>query len=133
VAAVLDPDRHTVTLVNAGHPPPLIYHRGTRTVEEAIGNDATGLPLGVLDGYEYASCQIALEPGDSVLAFTDGVTEATDVQDRQLQTKGLYAAVEGGAYSTRELGEQVVKVVKQFAAGRSQFDDIALVGFGRTI
>ena len=55
-----------------------------------------------------------------------------DVQDLQLQTKGVYAAVQGEAYSPRELGEQVVKVVKQFAAGRSQYDDIALVGFGRT-
>ena len=38
----------------------------------------------------------------------------------------------GEAYSPRALGERVVKVVKQFAAGRSQHDDIALVGFGRT-
>ena len=91
-----------------------------------------GLPLGVLDGSEYGSCQISLEPGDSILAFTDGVTEATDVRDLQLQTKGLYAAVQGEAYSTRALGERVVKVVKQFATGRSQHDDIALVGFGRT-
>ena len=132
VAAVLDPGSHTVTLVNAGHPSPLIYHRATRTVEEAISTAVAGLPLGVLDGFEYGSCQISLEPGDSILAFTDGVTEATDVQDLQLQTKGLYAAVQGEAYSTRELGEQVVKVVKQFATGRSQSDDIALVGFGRT-
>ena len=73
-----------------------------------------------------------MEPGDSILAFTDGVTEATDIQDRQLQTEGFFAAVQGGICSTRELGEQVVKVVKQFAAGRSQFDDIALVGFGRS-
>ena len=132
VAAVLDPANHTVTLVNAGHPPPLIYHRSTRTVGEAISTEVAGLPLGVEDGFEYASCQISLEPGDSVLAFTDGVTEATDLQDLQLQTRGLYAAVQGEAYSTRELGEQVVKVVKQFATGRAQFDDIALVGFGRT-
>ncbi len=132
VVAVLEPDNHTVTLVNAGHPPPLIYHRATRTAEETIGNEQTGLPLGVLDGFEYASCQVGMEPGDSILAFTDGVTEATDIQDRQLQTEGLYAAVQGGIYSTRELGERVVKVVKQFAAGRSQFDDIALVGFGRS-
>jgi phosphoserine phosphatase RsbU/P len=132
VAAVLDPASHTVMLVNAGHPSPLIYHRSTRDLEEAIDTAVAGLPLGVLDGYEYTSCQIGLAPGDSILAFTDGVTEATDVQDLQLQTKGLYAAVQGGAYSNRELGEQVVKVVKQFAAGRSQFDDIALVGFGRT-
>ncbi len=131
-AAVLDPASNTVTLVNAGHPSPLIYHQATRTAAEAIGKEATGLPLGVLDGFEYASCQISLEPGDSILAFTDGVTEATDVQDLQLQTKGLFAAVQGEAYSTRELGEQVVKVVKAFAKGRSQFDDIALVSFGRT-
>ena len=50
----------------------------------------------------------------------------------QLQTKGVYAAVQGEAYTLRALGEHVVKVVKQFSAGRSQHDDIALVGFGRT-
>jgi len=132
VAAVLDPGSHTVTLVNAGHPPPLIYHRATRTVAEAISNEAAGFPLGVLDGFEYASCQVSLEPGDSILAFTDGVTEAMDVHDLPLQMKGLYAAVQGEAYSPRALGEQVVKVVKEFATGRSQHDDIALVGFGRT-
>jgi phosphoserine phosphatase RsbU/P len=131
VAAILDPVSHTVTLVSAGHPPPLLYHRATRTVAEAISNDVAGLPLGVLDGFEYASCQVALEPGDSILAFTDGVTEAMDVQDFQLQTKGLYAAMQGETYSPRALGEQVVKVVKQFAKGHSQQDDIALVGFGR--
>ena len=132
VAAVLDPANHTVTLVNAGHPPPLIYYRATRTVGEAVDSAAAGLPLGVLDGCQYTSCQFSLEPGDSILAFTDGVTECTDVRGDQLQMKGLYAALQGQSHSTRELGAQVVKVVKQFAAGRSQFDDIALVGFGRT-
>jgi serine phosphatase RsbU (regulator of sigma subunit) len=132
LTAVLDPGNHTVTLVNAGHPPPLIYHGSTGTVEVAPGNEATGLPLGVLDGFEYTSCQVSLERGDSILAFTDGVTEAMNVQDLQLQMKGVCAAVQGVAYSPQTLGEQVVKVVKQFAAGRSQHDDIALVGFGRT-
>jgi sigma-B regulation protein RsbU (phosphoserine phosphatase) len=90
------------------------------------------LPLGVFDGSKYASCQISLEPGDSILAFTDGVTEAMDVQDLELQTKGVYAAVQGEDCSPRALVERVVKVVKQFSTGRSQNDDIALVGFGRT-
>jgi len=132
VAVVLDPVSHTVTLVNAGHPPPLIYHRATCNVEEAISNEVTGLPLGVLDDFEYASCQVSLEPGDTILAFTDGVTEAVNVQDIQLQTKGVHAAVQGKAFCPRALGEQVVKVVKQFVTGCSQSDDISLVGFGRT-
>jgi len=132
VAAVLDPGSHTVTLVNAGHPPPLIYHLSTRTAEDTPGNEAAGLPLGVLDGFEYRSFQVSLAPGDSILAFTDGVTEAMNSQDLLLETKGVHAAVRGEAYSTRALGEQVVKVVREFADGRSQQDDIALVGLGRT-
>jgi sigma-B regulation protein RsbU (phosphoserine phosphatase) len=76
-----------------------------------------------------------LEPGDCILAFTDGVTEAMDANNVQLQKRGVHAAVQAGrreAYSPRALGERVVQAVKQFAAGRSQHDDIALVGFGRT-
>jgi len=132
VAAILDAASHTVTLVNAGHPRPLIYHRATGSVEEVIGDREAEYPLGIVDGYEYGSCQICLKPGESVLAFTDGVIEAMDVQGLQLETAGLYAAVQGEAYSPRALGERVVSVVKQFTAGRSQHDDIALVGFGRT-
>jgi sigma-B regulation protein RsbU (phosphoserine phosphatase) len=132
VAAILDPSSHTATLVNAGHPPPLVYHHATRTVEEAIRNDVVGLPLGVVNGFEYASCEVSLAPADNILAFTDGVTDAMHVQDLRLKTSGVYAAMQGQAYSPRALVEQVVKVVRQCSAGFSQHDDIALVGFGRT-
>ena len=132
VAAILDHASHTVTLVNAGHPSPLLYRRATRRVAEAIGNEAAGFPLGIQSGFEYASCQVSLAPGDSILAFTDGVSEATDVDNVPFGWKGVDAAVQGNAYSPRALGERVVQVVKQFTAGRSQDDDIALVGFGRT-
>lgn len=131
-ATILDHASHTVTLVNAGHPSPLVYRRATCTVAEATSLEVTGLPLGVLDGFAYASCRVELEPGDCILAFTDGVTEAMDVNDVQLQKSGVIAAIQGNAYSPRALGERVVQAAKQFAAGRSQHDDIALVGFGRT-
>ena len=55
-----------------------------------------------------------------------------DVNNVQLQTKGIRAAVQGEAYCPRASGERVVQAAKQFSAGRSQHDDIALVGFGRT-
>jgi phosphoserine phosphatase RsbU/P len=131
VAAILDPVNHTVTLVNAGHPPPLIYHRATRTVEEALSTEMAGLPLGVFEDSGYPSCQISLEPGDTILAFTDGVTDAMNVENLQLETKGVRAAMQGGTYSPRMLAQQVIKVVNQFANGLKQNDDIALVGFGR--
>jgi phosphoserine phosphatase RsbU/P len=131
-ATILDHASHTVTFVNAGHPSPLIYHRATRAVGDATSLMVPGLPLGILDGFAYASSQVELEPGDCILAFTDGVTEAMDMNDVQFRTEGIYAAVRGEAYSPRGLGERVVQAAKQFAAGRSQHDDIALVGFGRT-
>jgi len=133
VAAILDASTNTVTLVNAGHPPPLIYHSATRTVEDAINIDGVGFPLGVIDGFEYASFQRILEPGDCILAFTDGVTEAMNVHGVQLRTNGIHAALQGASSSPRMLVEQLVGAVKQFAAGRCQSDDMALVGFGRTI
>ncbi len=131
VAIVLDPASHSVTLVNAGHPSPLIYRRAKCSVEDAVSNDATGLPLGILDDSEYTSCQVSLEPGDTILAFTDGVTEAMNVEGLQLQTKGVYAAVRGEAFCPKAIGERVVNVVTQFAAGCRQNDDVSLVGFGR--
>jgi phosphoserine phosphatase RsbU/P len=132
-AAVLDPAENTVTLVNAGHPPPLICHHAERTVSEAISNDLVGLPLGVLDGFTYVSAQLTLAPGDNILAFTDGVTDAMDLHDLTLETKGVLAAVRSDACSPRDLVERVVQAIKQFSTGRSQHDDIALVGFGRTV
>jgi phosphoserine phosphatase RsbU/P len=133
VAAVLDPQSHSVTLVNAGHPSPLIYRSATRTVADAIDGEMSELLLGAVDGVEYHAHELFLAPGDCLLAFTDGVTDATDDQDRQLQIEGVYAALEGGAFSPQALGERVVEAVKEFSAGRSQFDDVALVGFGRIV
>ena len=132
VAAILDATTHTVTLVNAGHPSPLIYRRAARALGDATSVEVAGLPLGVLDGLVYASCQVRLEPGDSILAFTDGVTEAMDVNNVEFQAQGIHAALQGQVYAPQALGQRVVTVVKQFATGRSQHDDIALVGFGRT-
>jgi serine phosphatase RsbU (regulator of sigma subunit) len=132
VAAVLDYAKHSVTLVNAGHPSPLLYRRAAKSLEEATPKDIVGLPIGVVDGFEYLSCQVQLQPGDSLLIFSDGVTDAMDTNGVQFQIKGIYAAVQGGDFSPRALGDRIVKAVKVHAAGQNQHDDITLVCFGRT-
>jgi serine phosphatase RsbU (regulator of sigma subunit) len=131
VSALLNPTDHTVALVCAGHPSPLVYRKATSQFVEAAPYAAAGLPIAVDAGYQYTSCQIGLEPGDCVLVFSDGVTDAMDTQNRQLQVKGIRAALQGGSYSPRSLGTKLVQVVEQHAAGRSQHDDITLVCFGR--
>jgi serine phosphatase RsbU (regulator of sigma subunit) len=133
VAALLDPAEHTVTLVNAGHPSPLVYYRATGLMQEVVPNEIAGFPIAVQDGHEYASCEIQLKPGDCLIMFSDGVPDAMDVQNRQLQVKGLSRAIQGGKYSPLTMGRRIVQIVEQHAAGRAQqHDDITLVCFGRT-
>jgi hypothetical protein len=56
------------------------------------------------------------------------------VQNVQFQLKGIYTAVQGGPYSAPQLGDRIIKAVKQHSAGRGQqHDDIALVCFGRSL
>ena len=130
--AMLDASRHVVTLVNAGHCTPLLYRRAANTLSEAISNAQAGVPLGVEESPSYGSCQIELQPGDSVLLFTDGVPDALNSQNQQFRLAGVHASVRsGGPYTPQSLGERVVKAVEQHAAGHSQYDDITLVSFGR--
>ena len=131
VAAVLDPHRHTVTLVNAGHPLPLLYRRTSATVAEPVGSDRSGFPLGVIADHNYSASEISLEPDDVLLAFTDGVTEAMDGKQRQLQVEGVRAAVHGGNFSPKTLGQHVVDTIKGFTSNGPQTDDISVISFGR--
>jgi len=133
-AAVLDSGEHVVTVVNAGHPPPMVYRHTTGKLEESTSHDIVGLPLGIAEGMKYDSAQVRLYPGDCLLIFSDGVTEAWNKQNEQFGMKGIYDALrQGGPINPRILGERIIRLVKLHAAGRSQHDDITLVCFGRTL
>ena len=129
---ILDCNAHTVTLVNAGHPSPLLYHKETGAIEEATPHAICGLPLGVVEGYEYNAVTVPLAPGDSIIIFSDGISEAMDVNNVQLQVKGMEAAIKGSDLGPHALGDRIIKAVKQHAAGRHPHDDVTLVAFGRT-
>jgi serine phosphatase RsbU (regulator of sigma subunit) len=131
-AAWLDPATGALTFVNAGHLSPLVVRRGSGQHQEGTPKQVIGLPLGVTDSYPYEACQVRLEPGDSVLLFSDGVTEAMDRQNNLIHLKAIDGALREGLSGPAAIGERIVKNVKQHAAGRNQNDDITLVCFGRT-
>jgi serine phosphatase RsbU (regulator of sigma subunit) len=130
-AVVLDPAAHTLTLVNAGHPSPLLVRRATGAVEEAAPADLTGPPVGVRDGIAYASRALSLQPGDALVLFSDGVPDALCPLERPLGLKGTRSVLEGGPFTPAEAGEHLVQAVKHHAAGRPQNDDVTVVCFGR--
>jgi sigma-B regulation protein RsbU (phosphoserine phosphatase) len=133
ITAVLDATNGAVTLVNAGHCAPLVYRRSSGAVEEAMPIEKTGVPLGVLEMPVYGACSIVINAGDSLIFYTDGVTDALNPSQHQFKLEGILSALRGPGPSTpKALVERLVKAVEQHAAGHPQYDDITLVAFGQT-
>lgn len=130
VLAVLDPRRHEVTVVNAGHLPPLWWH-GPQSVEPAAQLQ-TGLPLGVDREVDYDACLLSLKPGESLILYTDGITEAMNVHDELYGPRRLLDALECDADRVGSLGRRLLDDVKRFVGTRPQSDDMCLTCFGRS-
>ena len=133
LAAVLDPATHTLTLVNAGHPSPLLYRHATRELTKAFPIDLAGSSLGIEAHTAYQSVELKLEPGDSLLMYSDGVTDSQSAAGKPFRSKGINASLaEYGPDTPRALGERLVKSIQHHSAGVPPNDDITLVCFGRT-
>lgn len=123
-----------VQVLNAGHTPPLLWRQETQTIERIPGN---GPALGMMAGFEYTEGpSIALEPGDALVAFTDGMVEARRAgqPDRMFEESGMRAVLADAAPSgagARELCEALVEGVLEFAGGERE-DDMTVVAVRRT-
>jgi serine phosphatase RsbU (regulator of sigma subunit) len=129
VLAVLDPRRHEAMIVNAGHLPPLWRH-GSNSVEP-IGEEETGLPLGVDRDVDYAPYTQPLAPGDSLTLYTDGITEAMNAASELYGSDRLLTLLQSDVANVSQLGHRILDDVKRFVGGRSQSDDMCLTCFGR--
>ena len=129
VLAVLDPRRHTVTIVNAGHLPPLL-RRGPAAVE-TVGEAESGMPLGVDTQTDYFPVELTLTPGDSIILYTDGITEAMNVRDELYGLQRLLTLLGSDLDRVSLLGRRILDDVKRFVGPRSQSDDMCLTCFGR--
>jgi serine phosphatase RsbU (regulator of sigma subunit) len=128
---VLDPATHMVTVVNAGHMPPLLFRRGLG-VSDTNSGSTSGLPLGIVEEVQYDSQQLRMQPGDCVILFTDGVPDAQGRKGDQFGMGRIAETIHKDyPYSPSGLGQKVLSAVRDHTAGRRQFDDIALVCFGR--
>ncbi|MFM8633951.1 MAG: SpoIIE family protein phosphatase [Planctomycetia bacterium] len=129
IVAVLEPASGRVRLVNAGHLPGLIRDAsgGVRTV----GADESGLPLGVDSEIVYDSCSDTLRPGEALILFTDGISEAMDHQHRCYGTERLTSVLAEPAKTAKDLGRRILADVERHAAGQVRTDDMCLVCLSR--
>jgi serine phosphatase RsbU (regulator of sigma subunit)/pSer/pThr/pTyr-binding forkhead associated (FHA) protein len=130
VLTLVDPVQQEITLVNAGHMPPLL-RRADGKVEPIGDDDSAGLPLGIDSDSQYSSSTLSFASGDFLTMFTDGISEAMNPDNKLYGTERLSAAIGRQVPDVAALGRVILEDVKQFVAGRSQSDDMCLVCFGR--
>lgn len=127
VICILDPKSGTIVLVNAGHFSPLLRKPDGRTMEIA-GSDVSGLLLGVSDTANYQSTERQLEPGDCVVFYSDGITEALDSErGAQYGSDRLLTCIAAVGPDPQKLGEAIVRDVRDHAGGYKQSDDMTLL------
>ena len=131
VLALLEPAENRVTVVNAGHMPPLL-RLAAGSVKE-LAPEIAGLPLGVAEGIPYESAEVTLAPGEMITLFTDGISEALNPANDLYTLERLQQQLGLEADGAAALGRRILDDVKRHAAGRAQSDDMCLVVFGRNV
>jgi sigma-B regulation protein RsbU (phosphoserine phosphatase) len=110
--------------VRASHPSPLLLRRGEVTELYSGGS----FPVGLIEMASFKSARIQLEPEDTLLLYSDGVTEAEDKEQNLFGTQRLKEALSPHQASSLDvLQAGILKAVEKFAEGTSQSDDITLL------
>ena len=123
--AALDTDIHCLTYASAGHNPPIWLQHSTGDIELL---QSRGIVLGAFDQYVPEEHLCFLQPGDFIIFFTDGITEARNTAGAFMDDEGLEAIVASRRWSSaEELKSAIIAAVEDFAAGTPQADDYTVV------
>ena len=122
VYAIYDPANATLTYSNGGHDSPLVIRSdGTSTLVPSTG----GIALGLVPSYEFRQETVSVSPGDTVLFYTDGVTEAMNGDGEEFGMERLQSIFANAPpVDSQEATERVFEAVHDFAGGTPQSDDV---------
>jgi serine phosphatase RsbU (regulator of sigma subunit) len=128
VLALLDPARDEIILVNAGHCSPLLRRSEGEVVD--VGRGHSGFPLGIEPQRRHAEEKLTVRSGDTLVLYSDGVTDAQNLEGKRYGEERLRTALTRGPAGARTLGAHVVNEIQQYVGGAEQLDDICLVCIG---
>jgi phosphoserine phosphatase RsbU/P len=120
---VLD-EEGNLDFINAGHPSPFLIRQGVAQEPFSEGS----YPVGLVPEAEYTALKIKLEPGDTLVLFSDGVTEAMDPDEQMFGVPRLREVLTGRMECPLDQLEKcILEAVENFARGASQADDLTLL------
>jgi len=122
-----NPASRQLTYVNAGHNPPMLFHRSSNGWQLSR-LETGGTVVGLLESFPYEQASLTVAPGDIFIAFTDGISEAMNVAHEEWGEERMIEAIHGcGALAPSEIIVRVMQAADGFVAGAKQHDDMTLV------
>lgn len=114
-----------LTYVNAGHNAPFLFQGGCDGEVRRL--ETGGMVVGLLKDFPYSQEAIALNPGDLLVAYTDGITETMNPAEDEWGEEKLIETIRGcGGLNAREMIAEIMKKADAFAAGAKQHDDMTI-------
>ncbi|MFK8114926.1 MAG: SpoIIE family protein phosphatase [Rubripirellula sp.] len=129
LVVVIDPTSDLVTIVNAGHMPPVVRTADGGIVEP--GEEESGLPIAIDDGMDYEAVEFPLNLGDLAVLYTDGINEAMDANDVEFGMDKVRELTKMGG-DADAVKDRIVKSVLEHVGSAPPFDDMCLVVIERT-
>ncbi|MDR1383246.1 MAG: SpoIIE family protein phosphatase [Planctomycetaceae bacterium] len=138
---LIDPKKHTVTMLNAGHNPPLLcdicvvpeYVAPDSPFVREIADNLKGLPLGVQPDATYNQLTFELSQGQMVAIFSDGLTDAMNMEGQPFDLSRIKKLLSSQTQqqSVDAIGRCLIDAIRAFSGNAPQSDDQCLVLFGR--
>ncbi|OQX87980.1 hypothetical protein B6D60_02785 [candidate division KSB1 bacterium 4484_87] len=125
VSMLLDMKTGKLIISNAGHLPPL-WWRETDNRIERVENEA-GIPLGILEDVDFDNQIVNLQPGDTILLYTDGVIESHNEKNQMYTLDRLVQEIRPPVPEPHDFIEQLINELKRFQGAVNQHDDITLL------
>lgn len=129
---VYDPTTRKLVFANAGHPAPRLKHDNAREDEKAadagpLSGNARSLPLGIDPQEVFPDTEVTLEPGDVVVAYTDGITESRSPTREMWGTAGMDASLLGCSCEPQALIDDLIDELQRYTHNAKPADDRTIV------
>ena len=123
---ILDPLSGVLTYCNAGHNPPYLLSAQGDCAVQSLGR--TGMPVGIMEDGTWGQEMTQLDPGDVLVLYSDGITEAQNAQQAFFGTERLLKVLQAGlTHPAQGVQDAVLAEVHSFVGDAPQFDDITLM------
>ncbi len=121
---MLDTAEHRLCYCNAGHNWPFLLKANGETLRLDVG----GPVLGIIEEFDYGGDSVQLDPGDLLVIFSDGITEAIDEKEAMFDEENLEEVIRRNiAKSSEEIIDDIINSVEEHAGSTAQTDDMTLV------